>query len=119
MVLVPSVQPYGSSFNLVCDAECPAQIAGLDARGESVGGVVGDANGIDFIFESDDRENGSENLFAGDLKVVCSVRKKCRFDEKSLAVDLPRATTCSQPSSRLLARLDVGQNFVVLRFGCI
>src|SRR5882757_985553 len=118
MVLVPGVQPYGSSFDLVRDAQCPTQITGLDARGESVGGVVGDANGIGFILEADDRENGSEDLFARDLKVVGSVRKKCRFDEEPLAVDLSCAATRSQSRGRLFARLDVGQNFVVLRFGC-
>ena len=48
-------------------------IAGPDGGGEAEGGVVGDAEGVLFVFKGDDGGDGAEDLFAGDAGGVVDV----------------------------------------------
>ena len=91
----------------------PGHVARPDCRGEAEVGGVGAANELVGIFEAEHREDGAEDLLAGDRHRVADIRKHRRLDEEALrAVPLPAGGT-RRPLA--LPGFDVAENLVELR----
>ena len=59
-------------------------VARPDSRGQPVGGVIRDSDGVCFIFEFDDRQDWAEDFFSSNCHVVSYPSDDRRFKETSL-----------------------------------
>src|SRR6266404_4155812 len=117
MVFVPAVQPDRACLDPVGEAQRPAEIAGLDARGKPVARIVGDPDRIVLVLERNHREDRPENLLARYFQFVGRIGENGRLDEQALAANLAGTAAGRQPR-RALAVFDVAQDLLVLAARC-
>ena len=86
------------------------------AGGESVDGVVGFGDEVLFIAERDGGHDRPEDLLLGDSHLPIDVGEHRRLDEVTVVETLRSLASGKQPRALLVARLDVTQNPLHLRF---
>lgn len=59
----PAVDPDGAALDLFGDAVGAGEVVGPDGGGEAVAAVVGEVDGVGFVAEGHDGDDGAEDLF--------------------------------------------------------
>src|SRR5579864_439856 len=88
VISVPGVKPDSTSLNAIGEAKSPPQIARLNAGGQTIRGVIGNANCFLFACEPNNWNHWTEDFLARDLHVIGRVRKNRGLNEQALAIDL-------------------------------
>ncbi len=109
------INPDSTSFQSVADADGGVQAAGVDGRGETVGGPVADADGVFFRLEFGDGADRAKDFFLHDLHVLADAREDGGLDEVAfLAVTL---TTDFDFGAFLLALFNIPTYWSMYAFG--
>src|SRR5579864_7035243 len=88
VISVPGVKPDRTSLNPICESKSPPKIARLNAGGQTVRSVVGDANCFLFATEPDNRNHRPEDFLARNLHIVGRVGEDRGLDEQAFSIDL-------------------------------
>lgn len=100
-------------FQERADSHGTGDVAGVDGRGQAVGGVVSHFDGLLFGLEGLDSQDGAEDLVRIDLGGGIRIEEDGGFDEATL-VALAHAA-CQHFGARRLARLQERHDPIVLR----
>lgn len=75
------IDPDGAGAELVRDADGRVEVRCVDGRGEAVGRVVADADGVGFVGEFGNGADGAEDFFLHDLHVFAHAGEDGRLDK--------------------------------------
>src|SRR5713101_2556206 len=109
------IDPDDAGAKRLHDAEGFVNVARPDGCGQTVGGVVGNANGVRFAFEGDDGCDRAEDFFAGDARAVVHVIENSGLDVIAFA-KLLRTPATDGDFFFLLAEFEVGADAIGLLF---
>src|SRR6266478_5574719 len=109
------IDPDDAGTQGLDDTKGFVNVAGPDGGGETVGRVVGDANGVRFAFEWNHRSDRAKDLFAGDSGVVVDVVENRWLNVETFA-KLLRAAAADGDFRFFLAEFEVGADAVILLF---
>jgi hypothetical protein len=113
--LVVAVDPDGAGLEVGGDSVRAGEIAGEDARGETVVCVVGRGDDLVLGVERRHDDDGAENLLADDFHVVGDVAENGGLDKVALLA--VTVTAGEDLGTFLLAALDIVHDAVVLGLG--
>src|SRR5579864_668681 len=88
VIPMPGVEPDRPSLNAICKAKSSCEIPRLNAGGQTIRGVIGNANCFLFACEPNNWNHWTEDFLARDLHVIGRVRKNRGLNEQALAIDL-------------------------------
>ena len=120
IAIVAAVDPHHAGLDAPRHTMRLGDILGEDGAAEAVGGIIRPAERLLLGLEARDDDEGAEDLFAVDFHIVPHVRENGGGDEEALAgaVDvLVRFAARGQGGAFAFPALDVGEDFLVLRFG--
>ena len=78
---VVCVDPHCTGPEGIRDVDGGVEVGSVDSGGQTIGGVVGHADGISLVFEFGNGADGTEDLFLLNLHVFADVGEDGRFDE--------------------------------------
>src|SRR5690606_8737205 len=90
-----TVQVHHAGTNLASDVSSAVEVAGGYIAGQTVTGVVGDADGVGLILVTDDGQYRPEDFFTGDGHVRRHVAEDGRFDVVALIQTFRAAGTAN------------------------
>src|SRR5580704_645275 len=77
------IDPDDSGAKCLHHAKSFEDVARPNGGGEAVGSGIGNADGIGFVFEGDNRGDGAEDFFLGDASGIVHVVENCGLDVKT------------------------------------
>ncbi|KAJ6443171.1 WD40 repeat-like domain-containingprotein [Purpureocillium lavendulum] len=115
--VLAAVDPDHAGLDLGGDAMSTLEVLGEDGGAKAVRRVVGPADGLCFVAEPADDDNGAEDFLLEDAHLVLDLGEDGRLDEEALGVDVERLATGNNLGALGLADLDVVQHPLVLSLG--